>query len=116
MNYTATAAGTAKKIKAAGKAITLNRPTGGTVNPGTGSLTGAINTTYSGYAVEIQFDQYLVANGVVENDMKRLLVVGVPSPIVGKDTLTVDGSTWQILKVLPLQPASVTLLWEVWVQ
>lgn len=115
MDYTDLAATALELITDAGKPITLKRTTGATLTPGTGVKTGGTPVTFSGSAVEIQFERSILAQGLVKAGSKRLLVVGIPQPEQASDNLTVDGRDWQIQKVLPLSPGATVLLYELWV-
>ena len=116
MNYAAIATKTLGTIKRSGKSVILNRVSGGVHDPSTGLTTGGSVTPFPGFAVEVAFEQKLIAGSDVETNVKKLLVsftAGAISPVVGSDTITVDGSDWKLLRANPVAPGSVVLYYEV---
>lgn len=116
MNYAAIATKTLATIKRNGKPVTLNRSSGAVHDPATGISTGNSITPFAGFGLEVSFEQKLVAGSDIETNVKRLLVAfqdGAIAPVVGSDTITVDGSDWTLLKANPVSPASVVLYYEV---
>ena len=116
MNYATLAATARKLIASAGKPVTLTAHVPGVYDPVAGVETGGSDTTFTGSGVQYEFDYTTQAQAMTLNAELRLLCVNIPKPIPDRDTLTVGGVVYQVVHSAPLEPGTVTLLYDVWVK
>lgn len=116
MNYAGLAATARKLIASAGKPVTLVRAVPGAFDPVTGTETGGSSTSTTGSGVETEFDYATRDQSMALQATKRLLCVNIPAPIPDSDRLTVGGVDYLVVQSKPLEPGTVTLLFDVWVK
>ena len=116
MNYAPLAATARKLIAIAGKPVTLTCHVPGAFDPVTGVESGATSATFTGSGVQTEFDYSTQAQAMTLNASLRLLCVNIPKPLPERDSLTVGGVVYQVVHSAPLEPGTVTLLFDVWVK
>lgn len=117
MNYTALAKTAQKLIASAGKPVTLVRAVAsGAGDPVAGSWPEGTPDTFAGSGVEIEFDYATRDQSMALQATKRLLCVNIPAPIPDSDRLTVGVVSYLVVQSKPLEPGTVTLLFDVWVK
>lgn len=101
-------------IRKYGQPITLTIPSGA-FDPVTGKKAPAVPATYPGYAVEGEYTvTERTGTQVLEGD-KRLYCVDIPEPAQGQ-TITVGRAVYKVVRVAPLSPGGVSILFDVQVR
>jgi len=115
-DYASIAADARELIKEFGKPVTLTTHVPGVYDPVTRVETGGSDVPFPGYGVQTEFDYTTQAQAMTLHASLRLLCVNIPKPVPDRDTLTVGGVVYQVVHSAPLEPGTVTLLYDVWVK
>jgi hypothetical protein len=115
MNYAPLASTARKLISSAGKPVTLVRTSGESFDPVSGVSSSSSTTIFLGAGVETEFDYATRDQSMALQASKRLLCVNIPAPVPSSDRLTVGGVDYLVVRSAPLEPGTVTLLFDVWV-
>lgn len=118
-DYAATAATARRLIARFGQTLQLRRLSGGTYSPVTGATTGSVTTTDTDVlAVAVNLDAAYraeVGNENVQADDRLFLVEAAAAPLL-TDSLVIDSVPWSIVRINPIAPASVAVVYQVQVR
>ncbi|MBT2333621.1 hypothetical protein J7E49_06850 [Variovorax paradoxus] len=100
-----------------GAPAVLTRVTPGAYDPTTGGTTGDVTTTWTGTGAKFGYEQDAIDGTLIRQGDQRvyLSTSGIVNPQTG-DTLTIGGIVYNVVASRPLQPALVSVLFEVQVR
>lgn len=97
-------------IKAKGSQATVEKETGSTYDPDTGTNTPVYSTS-TAYAVTFNYDLKFVADGLVQSNDIQCLMENTASPEQG-DFVTIGGTKYTVISARPEKPDGVTTIFH----
>lgn len=90
--------------------VTLTREVPGTYTPGTDTVTGSSEQTYTTEGILESYSEELVAQGLVSESDRKALVLASPLGTVPQpgDKLTIHGETFTVVAVPQRDPVGAT--------
>ena len=112
VNYVALEATATKLLKNNGQSITFTYETGEVINPATGAVTTpASESTLGGYGVATNYrNAEIDGQSVLASDLKLLASNVATEPEVNWK-VGVNGKTWRIMQVSPINPAGTNVMY-----
>lgn len=95
-----------------GQQIDFTRANTGAYNTATGTRDDAPDVEFQGFGAAFDYSQSQYdGNNIIIGDMRLLLEKVTPAPEIG-DRFTMKGKVYSILRVTPLSPAGIDVLYE----
>lgn len=103
------------QVSLGSRAGTLNRVTGGSYDPATGTITGGSSSAIACRFAQVSYQQSQFPDTLIEAGDRVILVAAttigvVPNP--DGDTFTADGEVWAIIAVEPIQTGDLDAAYE----
>ena len=112
VNYTALEGTATRLLRDNGQAITFTYETGEVINPATGVVTTpASNSTVSGYGVATNFKNAEINGDTILSSDLKLLASNVASEPKANWRVGVNGRTWRVMQVSPINPAGTNVMY-----
>lgn len=110
-DYAAKKATADRLIEKFGQAVTLTLTTGGGGYDENGNPVAPSSTSITGNGVKLRFEKGEIdGTAIVASDAKLLLGSASGVPVIGM-TAPIDGITWRVQDVWPLEPAGVNVMY-----
>jgi len=109
------AASVAATLKAKGQAMTLTRVSGGTFDPVTGGIAGAVTQTFTVYGITTNYRMESVnaTNSLIQSGDKMAKIGATVTEPGPGDKLTIMGDVWTVIAVDTLAPQGVALMYTI---
>lgn len=114
--YDSTALTASNLLERYGKPFAFKRTTGGSIDPVTGAVTPGTVATYSSNGIFKKISKEDLIDGtLIEKGDKMLIIDDTFEPKL-TDTVTVNGSNWNIVDITPLEPGGQAVIYYVHVR
>ena len=113
--YLSLAATAQRLIDKYGQTVTFTRTNAGTVNPITGIGTPAVDTTFSGNGIILNYSKALVDGINILSGDNRVLLSGKTEP-KNDDIIVAANGGFKVISVKPLTPAGIVVMYEIQVR